>query len=69
MRVSRRTSVRIQYILDQSVPPRVRDSQLFMYLPMKLVLKDATHDFMHFSARGRMRPGIPGPQGSPRPTA
>src|SRR4051812_1979381 len=48
MRVSRRTSVRIQYILDQWVPPRVRDSRLFMYLPMKLVLKDATHDFMNF---------------------
>lgn len=35
-------------MLDQWIPPRVRDSRLFMYLPMKLVLKDATHDFMHF---------------------
>jgi ubiquinone/menaquinone biosynthesis C-methylase UbiE len=48
MRVSRTTSVRIQYILDQWIPPRIRDSRLFMYLPMKVVLKDATHDFMHF---------------------
>lgn len=48
MRVSRNTSVKIQYILDQWIPPRLRDSRLFMYLPMKLVLKDAVHDFMHF---------------------
>ncbi len=48
MRVSRTTSVRIQYVLDQWIPPRIRDSRLLMYLPMRLVLKDATHDFMHF---------------------
>ena len=48
VRVSRRTSIRIQYFLDQWVPPRIRDSRLFMYLPMRLVLKDATGDFMHF---------------------
>lgn len=48
IRVSRSTSIRIQYVLDQWIPPRVRDSRLFMYLPMRLVLKDATHDFMHF---------------------
>jgi ubiquinone/menaquinone biosynthesis C-methylase UbiE len=48
MKVSRKTSVRIQYVLDQWVPPRLRDSRLLMYLPMKLVLKDATRDFMTF---------------------
>jgi ubiquinone/menaquinone biosynthesis C-methylase UbiE len=48
MKVSRNTSVKVQYILDQWVPPRLRDSRLFMYLPMRFVLKDAAHDFMHF---------------------
>lgn len=48
MRVSRNFSVKIQYILDQWVPPRIRDSKWFMYLPMKLVLKDAAHEFMNF---------------------
>jgi ubiquinone/menaquinone biosynthesis C-methylase UbiE len=48
MKVSRKTSIRIQYVLDQWVPPRIRDSRLFMYLPMRLVLKDATKDFMQF---------------------
>src|SRR3954466_6952324 len=48
LRVSRRTSVKIQYVLDQWVPPRIRDSKLFMYLPMKLVLKDVANEFMTF---------------------
>jgi ubiquinone/menaquinone biosynthesis C-methylase UbiE len=48
VRVSRRFSVVVQFILDELVPPIIRDSKWFMYLPMKLVLKDATHDFMSF---------------------
>ncbi|MGD8374453.1 MAG: class I SAM-dependent methyltransferase [Candidatus Woesebacteria bacterium] len=48
MRVSRNTSIRVQYFLDQWVPPRIRDSKWFMYLPMKLVLKDTVIDFMGF---------------------
>ena len=38
----------MQYILDELVPPRIRDSKLFMSIPMKLVLKDSSHDFMTF---------------------
>lgn len=34
--------------MDQWVPPRLRDSKWFMYLPMKLVLKDTVEDFMTF---------------------
>lgn len=48
MKVSRNFSVKVQYVLDQLVPPIMRDSKWFMYLPMKAVLKDATHDFMDF---------------------
>lgn len=34
--------------MDQLVPPIVRDSKWFMYLPMKAVLKHNAHDFMTF---------------------
>lgn len=48
MRVSRNFSVHVQYILDQWIPPRIRDSKWFMYLPMRLVLKKSAADFMTF---------------------
>src|SRR5688500_8050596 len=48
MRVSRKFSISVQYVLDQLVPPIIRDSKWFMFLPMKLVLKDGAHDFMDF---------------------
>lgn len=48
MKVPRELSLVVQYILDQWVPPRIRDSKWFMYLLMRLVLKDATRDFMTF---------------------
>jgi len=51
MTVSRRTSLRVQWILDQLVPPVVRDSRWFMYLPMRLVLHEHVHDFMAFKER------------------
>ncbi len=40
--------MRVQYLLDNWLPPRLRDSKLFMWLPMKLVLKDTTREFMTF---------------------
>lgn len=48
MKVSRNFSVHVQYVLDQWVPPRIRDSKWFMYLPMRLVLKNSAEDFMTF---------------------
>jgi ubiquinone/menaquinone biosynthesis C-methylase UbiE len=48
MKVSRNVSVTVQYVLDQLVPPIIRDSKWFMYLPMKLVLKRNAEDFMTF---------------------
>lgn len=50
MRINRNFSVFVQYILDEWVPPRIRDSKFFMYLPMKLVLKDGADDFMSFKS-------------------
>jgi ubiquinone/menaquinone biosynthesis C-methylase UbiE len=51
MKVPREFSVKVQYVLDQWVPPRIRDSKWFMYLPMKLVLKDTVDDFMTFKQK------------------
>ncbi len=48
MKVSRKFSIAVQFVLDELVPPIIRDSKWFMYLPMKLVLKDTVGDFMNF---------------------
>lgn len=48
MKVSRNFSIFTQYILDEWVPPRIRDSKFFMYLPMKLLMKSHANDFMNF---------------------
>ena len=48
MKVSRKFSIGVQFILDELVPPIIRDSRWFMYLPMRLVLKDTVGDFMSF---------------------
>ncbi len=48
MKVSRNLSVFVQYILDEWVPPRIRDSKLFMWPAMVFVLKSSAGDFMNF---------------------
>ncbi len=48
MKLSRNLSVKILFVLDQLVPPIVRDSKWFMTLPMKFVLRRNAHDFMTF---------------------
>lgn len=48
MRVSRNLSLAIQYVLDEWVPPRIRDSRWFMWLPMRVVLRDTAEDFRTF---------------------
>lgn len=48
MKIPRSFAIKVQYVLDQLVPPIVRDSKWFMYLPMKFVLKDVSNDFMEF---------------------
>jgi len=48
VKVPRNLSVFVLYFFDEWVPPRIRDSKWFMYLPMKFVLRDSTSDFMTF---------------------
>lgn len=48
MKVNRNFSVYVQYLLDEWVPPRIRDSRIFMGPAMKLVLKDGAGEFMTF---------------------
>jgi ubiquinone/menaquinone biosynthesis C-methylase UbiE len=48
LKVSRRLALAVQFVLDELIPPIIRDSRWFMYFPMKLILKDATHDFITF---------------------
>jgi ubiquinone/menaquinone biosynthesis C-methylase UbiE len=48
MKVPRNLSIGVQFVLDELVPPIIRDSKWFMYLPMKFVLKDTAYDFMTF---------------------
>lgn len=48
MKVSRNFSIAVQYILDEWVPPHIRDSRILMYPPMRFLMKDATKDFMTF---------------------
>ena len=48
MKVNRNFSVFVQYLLDEWVPPRIRDSRLFMGPAMHYVLKDGAREFMTF---------------------
>lgn len=58
MRISRGLALTILNALDQWVPPRLRDSKWFMYVPMRLVLKHHVGDFMTFKqAVFQMSPG------------
>ncbi len=38
MQINRATSLRIQYLLDEWVPPRIRDSRILMGFLMRTVL-------------------------------
>jgi SAM-dependent methyltransferase len=48
MKVSRKFSLFVQYVLDELVPPVVRDSRLFMSVPMRAVLKSHANEYMGF---------------------
>lgn len=49
MALSRRLSIAVLHVLDQWVPPIIRDSKWFMYLPMRFLLtKKGARDFMSF---------------------
>jgi len=48
VKVSRGFSTTVQTILDDYLPPVLRDSRLFMSVPVKLVFKDKAHLFLDF---------------------
>lgn len=48
MKVARGTSIFVQKILDDYIPPAMRDARWFMYLPMKFVLRDKANLFLDF---------------------
>jgi len=51
MAISRDISLHINAFLDQFIPPFLRDSKWFMYLPMKILLKDKVDIFIKFKDR------------------
>ena len=51
MQIPRSVSLTIQYFLDEWIPPRLRDSKLLMKLPMVIVLRQHSLDFMTFKER------------------
>jgi len=51
VRVSRNFSLFVQYILDQLLPPILRDARWLMWIPMKLLFSDKIYDFMVFKGR------------------
>lgn len=48
MQVSRGVAIAVQYVLDEVIPPRLRDSKLLMYPLMRLILKAQAREFMSF---------------------
>lgn len=51
MRLGRDIAVKLRFIMDEFIPPVLRDQYWFMYLPMKLVFKDKAITFMRFKER------------------
>jgi len=51
MKLSREITNIIRFILDNLVPPIVRDSKLFMWLPFKLLFKDKSNLFFSFKEK------------------
>jgi len=51
MRISRSISTRLNYILDELVPPFIRDFRFFMYPLLWIVVRHKTKAFMDFKER------------------
>jgi ubiquinone/menaquinone biosynthesis C-methylase UbiE len=48
MRIKRETALKIHFLLDECIPPILRDQKWFMWLPFKLLFKDKAHIFLNF---------------------
>ncbi|QQR60714.1 class I SAM-dependent methyltransferase [Candidatus Uhrbacteria bacterium] len=51
MKLTRQTALKIHFILDQLLPPLLRDAQWFMSIPMRLLYKDRAHVFLNFKEK------------------
>jgi ubiquinone/menaquinone biosynthesis C-methylase UbiE len=51
MNISRRCALAIHYVLDMWVPPAIRDTKWFMYIPFKLLFRDKADIFFTFKER------------------
>ena len=51
MEVSRNLARKVHFIFDQLIPPIIRDTKWFMWLPFKLVYKSKSHIFMNFKSK------------------
>lgn len=48
MNISRRLANSIRFVLDELVPPVIRDSRWFMWLPFKMMFGKKSHYFLNF---------------------
>ncbi len=51
MKLTRQTALKIHFILDQLLPPILRDARWFMSIPMRLLYKDRAHVFLPFKEK------------------
>ncbi|MDO8583623.1 MAG: class I SAM-dependent methyltransferase [bacterium] len=51
MKLSRATALKIHYLLDQCLPPFLRDSRWFMRLPFHFLYKDRAETFLTFKEK------------------
>jgi ubiquinone/menaquinone biosynthesis C-methylase UbiE len=48
MKLSRETTLILKYLIDEFIPPIIRDSRIFMYFPFKLLFGDKSNIFHNF---------------------
>jgi len=48
MKISRRAALRMHFLLDECIPPILRDQKWFMWLPFKGLFKNKAHIFFNF---------------------
>jgi ubiquinone/menaquinone biosynthesis C-methylase UbiE len=51
MKLSRKTASKIRLLLDEYLPPALRDSRWFVRFPLRLVFGDKAHVFLDFKQR------------------
>ncbi|MCE9585933.1 class I SAM-dependent methyltransferase [Candidatus Uhrbacteria bacterium] len=51
MKLSRQTALKIHFVLDQLLPPLLRDARWFMSIPFRILYKDRAHVFLTFKEK------------------